>query len=734
MTNVMIPDFNATALPENEQITIYEDQIADLGTEGEIKYRLYYLNKSNTDHLDFVCDWIKARDYYALDLETSGLKALDDKIATIQLGDMLCEDPEVIIIDVRMFTPEELAPVLDLICNHGTKLGQNVKFECKFLNGNYGVKVRNVHCTQLTEQIIRAGLFVSQGKVLGETSMAKLSMRYMGITIIKDQALRRGFYNTPKGQHSYEELTYAALDVIYPFYIFRKQMQIATNRGLRSILKIEHQLIPVLAESENRGMHMDKEAWIKLWQKAVQDKTTASQALHLMYREAVQYELMPHKADHKMLQASGKAFNFASAPQVKYFVKSYCESIKWSYEIVTDKRTLLKLKKQYGQEWLEKQRAKKRIVTEENVPDYLIPERYCILVSTEQDELRLARIYGKLPAKLVDLLLEHSTADHLETSFGKKFLDKIRPQDGRLHVEYRQAGVPATGRLSAVPNSMNIPRLPEYRKCFGATPGYKFTIADYSQIEPRLSAQVSGEIVFIEAFTDGVDIYCKVSVAMTGIDPDRATEEGERERNIFKTIVLAMNYRMGPGKLHRSLVLALEEDILAGKVEIPTFFEALDLWKTYLKAVPRLVEYQKRCSKAASPKDTERPLLWDDYIEDTVTWISAPCGRKRFFRPESKATFTEAPNAPIQGCSATITKLAMVLIQEYIDEKNIDAGMVNVIHDEIIYEVEEERAEEFALKQQELMETAARRYITKVPVKADFPKGTKGVVDFWVKG
>ncbi len=369
-----------------EELTTME-HTADLGTEGKVTYQLYYLNKHNLDHLEFVEKWIKERKFYCLDLETEGLKFLTQKIATIQLGDMLCDNPEVIIIDVRMFSESELAPVIDAIANSGVKLGQNVKFECRFMNSNFGAKLRNVKCTQVTEQIIRAGLFKGKpgssgrgNKAYGDTSMAKLCMRYLGITIDKGLDVRLSFYTTPPGEHNYRQLIYAAGDVIYPFYIYKKQMKIATDRGLRSVLKIEQDLIPVLAESENRGMSFDKATWVELWQQAVKDRKRTEQALHKLYRGAVQREMFPHKEDHKMLQANGKAFMFSSPKQVQFFIKSYCESIGWKYTIVTNKLQLWRLKKRYGQDWLANRRKKQpnRTFTESDVPDYLIPEEYCI--------------------------------------------------------------------------------------------------------------------------------------------------------------------------------------------------------------------------------------------------------------------------------------------------------------------------------------------------------------------
>ncbi|TFH41899.1 MAG: hypothetical protein E4H01_14245, partial [Lysobacterales bacterium] len=287
--------------------------------------------------------------------------------------------------------------------------------------------------------------------------------------------------------------------------------------------------------------------------------------------------------------------------------------------------------------------------------------------------------------------------------------------------------------LASEPNIQNIPSDAAYRACFKPSPGNKFVVADYSQIEPRLSAEASQDPVYLKTFIEGKDIYCSIGEAMTGQPIDRATPHGKLMRKIFKALALALAYNMGVAKLRNALTLALADEIESGEVEMPTFDYARSLLKGFFVVHHGIKAYQAVCIAEADPQHSTRPKLYDRYLDAAVTWVTAPCGRKRFFAPDCLTTYTEAPNAPIQGCSATITKLAAVRIWERTRAEGIECHMVNLVHDELVVEVAEVHAPQLRDIVKEEMEGAAARYITHVPVIADFPGGTDGIVDMWLK-
>lgn len=741
-------DLDGNEIPAKDKLEFPIDVPVNLGVAGTVTYKLYYVTK--VKQLKEAVKWGKKQRIMGLDLETGGLSPYKDKIATIQIGWPLGSEPTAFVIDVRCFTPEQLAELFALLENPDIiKLGQNIKFECLFLNSQYGVKLRNLQDTQVSEMIIRAGLLpLSKGggdgesdrAAYGASSMDNLAKRYLGISLNKDFNLRTSFWNTPPGQHTLAQLIYGAGDVVYPPYIAIKQKEELVDRQLVNTVKNEWKIIPILAEAEIRGIPMRTDKWLQLWQVAETERIKSEAGLHKLLLSAEQHELFQDETgkNYKALHPHTKRpINFDSPPQVKFAIKAYCQAIKWPVHIITDIKELLRIKEEVGKEWLQKRRAKGATVTAENVPEYLVPkDKYCVLLETGVPTLRLARIYKQLPPDMVQLLIDYSKYSTRATTFGKDFITKYVLPDGKLHFSFHQAIV-STGRLSAQPNSMNIPRSQDYRGCFVPGKGKKFVIADYSQIEPRLTAQCSLDPVYLETFLNNDDIYLTVAQAMLGYRPDITTDAGKIERQIFKVIVLGMAYRMGIGKLQRTLTLALEDAILAGKAEIPDFFYVKDLHEKFLSTFAKLHDLQNEWSGLAHPQDTTRPKIYDIYRNDEITWITAPCGRKRFFASTALNTYTEGSNAPIQGCSATMIKVAMGMLQDRIDQeltpKGQYMGLINSVHDELVYECDEEIAPEAALMLKECMEAAGRLYVTKVPIKAEFPAGTNGVCDYWKK-
>jgi DNA polymerase I-like protein with 3'-5' exonuclease and polymerase domains len=715
---------------------------------GSLAYTLEYV--TTPAQVGPMVDWLTQQKVLGLDTETSGLFWHQDRIATIQIGTPEGPDPRVYVIDVRCFAPDALEPLFAILRNPKiVKLGMNLSFECGFLQAGYGVKVRRCADIQVAELVMRAGLWPDKKtrdaddeganrKAYGETSMAKLCQRYLGITIEKDRELRTGFYTTAPGRHSRRQLEYAAGDVIYPFLVYAKQLPELQARQLVDTLRIEFRLLPILVEATLRGLHIDRDQWMALWQEAVVRRTEVQHQLDALLRPLLaQQELFDDPALIERLRPvypkTSKDLSYDSPEQVKWLLKEYCARTGWPVEVVTDLPRLRQLKKHYGQDWLQRRRQTEPAADVDDIPEYLIPEdKHLILLSTRVDVLRLARARRQLPRDIVTLLVEYSKYAQRVDAFGIEFLNKNLHDDGRVHPVFHQV-LTATGRLSATPNTQQIPRDPRYRRCFRPRPGYKFVLADYSQIEPRLSAQVSQDPVYLRAFQSGADIYVRVGEGTLGRTIDLATPEGALLRQIFKVIVLALAYRMGPGKLRNQLTLALEDEILAGRMEPPTFQYASELHRRFFEVHRGIATYQEEVGTQADPAKTPRPKLWDEYLQAPVTWVEAPCGRKRFFPPDAANTYTEGPNSPIQGASASITKAAAVLVQDHIDAHGIDATVVNLVHDEIVWEVREDQAEAFAPEAKRLMEVAGAYWITDVPVIAEFPKGTTGVCDAWIK-
>lgn len=696
---------------------------------------LTYYYVTRPEQVAHYLQWSKDVAALGYDLETSGLSPWEDRVATLQLGNPLVDDPRAYVFDVRLLG-EALEPVYDqLRSTDKVKVGQNLGFEYRFSKQQLGVAIRQLWDTQLSEQVLRQGLFsAAGGSVYGLTSMAALAKRYLRLVLDKDQDLRTGFYATPAGGLNERQLVYAAGDVVYPFFIAKYQRKLLAKRKLMSIAHIEMRNIPPTKEAELMGMRVDVPRWLALWQEAVKQREETTAALDALLVDE-QGSLLPVEHGTRPLYLGGKSpvpINYASSYQVRWLVRQVCEHRRWPIEVITSSSRLLKVKAEVGANWMASQEGFGRKVTAKDVPNWMVPEdKYCVLTSANKDALLLGKLRNQLPADLVDLLVQYSKCNILCTTFGKDFLTKhLRPDTGAIHTEFHQ-GITATGRYSTRPNTQNYPHDPRYRRCFIPKDGYSFTICDYSQIEPRITAQMSGDPQYVSTFRRGDDLYLATAEAMLGTRPDPTTPQGKVERSIFKVVVLALAYSMHARSLRDRLTLALHDEIVTGRMEPPTYEYALELWTRFFEVHRGVQAFQELCTKQADPSSPRK--LWDDMLQAEVTWVTSVCGRKRFFPPDAADACTQGPNVGPQSGSATITKYAIALIQDEIDEHGWDACLINAIHDELVYQVRDDQAAGFAKVQKRLMEAAGQKYCPDIPIKAEFPDGSEGVVPYWTK-
>lgn len=193
------------------------------------------------------------------------------------------------------------------------KLGQNLDFECRFLGHHYGFVPEGLHDTQVAELALRAGLWPegkwgdkeldADGGAGGSrapyvaTSMARLCLRYLGLLIDKDRALRTSFDTTPPGKHTWEQLQYAGLDTIYPYFIAVAQRPEIQQRKLQHTIAVEYETIPLLAETALAGFGIDEHQWTELYQEAMTKREDARRGLDSLFQVAMgQGELWPQTA------------------------------------------------------------------------------------------------------------------------------------------------------------------------------------------------------------------------------------------------------------------------------------------------------------------------------------------------------------------------------------------------------------------------------------------------------
>nr|MBP7915610.1 DNA polymerase I [Vitreoscilla sp.] len=283
--------------------------------------------------------------------------------------------------------------------------------------------------------------------------------------------------------------------------------------------------------------------------------------------------------------------------------------------------------------------------------------------STDEEVLQELAADYPLPAKL----LEHRSLAKLKGTYTDKLPLMVNPATGRVHTNYAQA-VAVTGRLSSNdPNLQNIPiRTPEgrrVREAFIAPPGHRIVSADYSQIELRIMAHISGDPGLTKAFAEGMDVHRATAGEVFGIEPASVSPE---QRRYAKTINFGLIYGMGAFGLAQSLGI----DQKAARNYIDRYFERFAGVRRYME-------------------ETRQSARQRGYVETLF-------GRRIYLPeinggngPRKAGAERQAINAPMQGTAADLIKLAMIAVQGAIDTEERATRMVMQVHDELVLEVPE---------------------------------------------
>jgi len=394
--------------------------------------------------------------------------------------------------------------------------------------------------------------------------------------------------------------------------------QLEACAPLRGVFEqIEMPLVPVLSRLERRGALVDA-ALLRVQSREIGEK------LHAI--EARAHEL------------AGHPFNLGSPKQLQ--------------EILFDKRGLPKVgKTPTGQ------------------------------ASTSEAVLQELAELDELPR----VILEYRGLSKLKSTYTDRLPEQINPRTGRVHTSYQQA-VAATGRLSSTdPNLQNIPvRTAEgrrIRQAFVAPPGYLVLAADYSQIELRIMAHLSGDRGLVEAFVQGHDVHRATAAEVFGVPFAAVADE---QRRSAKAINFGLIYGMSS--------FGLAKQLGVGRGEAQAYIDR------YFARYPGVQGYMDRIRRQAAG---------DGFVETLFgRRLYLPDIRAR--NPASRqAAERTAINAPMQGSAADIIKRAMIAVDEWLAASGFPAHMVMQVHDELVFEVRTDAAEELAARVRTLMSGAA---------------------------
>ena len=448
-----------------------------------------------------------------------------------------------------------------------------------------------------------------------------LSLKYLGHTPVsyQDVAGKGG------AQVSFDRVPleqagpYAAEDADLALRLHHRLWpELETAEGLRRVYRdIEVPLVPVLSRMERAGVLIDTEA---------------------LRRQSEELAARLHELEEQAWQLAGRVFNLGSPKQLQ--------------EILFGELGLPVLRR-----------------TPKGQP------------STAEDVLQELAVDYELPR----VILEHRSLSKLRGTYTAKLPELVNPRTGRVHTSYHQA-VAATGRLSSSdPNLQNIPiRTAEGRKirqAFIAPAGCLILAADYSQIELRIMAHLSGDEGLLRAFREGEDIHRATAAEVFGVAPEAVTAE---QRRAAKAINFGLIYGMSAFGLARQL--GIDRESAQGYVE------------RYFARYPGVKTYMERTREQARAQG---------YVETLFgRRLYVPDIRSRNAQRRQYAERT-AINAPMQGSAADIIKRAMIRVDAWLREERIPARMIMQVHDELVLEVEREAVESVGARLRALMQAAA---------------------------
>ncbi|MFA6982008.1 MAG: DNA polymerase [Patescibacteria group bacterium] len=466
-------------------------------------------------------------------------------------------------------------------------------------------------------------------------SLQVLTQDYAQFVLKKDT---RESFQSYTGPITDEQKSYSALDTLVLFPIFEGQTPKLKKEGMVNVAKLEFASTLVVGDMEIRGVHIDSDKWKQILKDLAKKRDEIAKNFQEMirtyYRNGNQTDLFGAPVD---------AINMNSTTQL--------------LDLFNNKLAL-------------------------DMP------------STG------AEILKTVNHPVAQVLAEYRGYEKLISAFGETLLAQVNRKTGRLHPDFMQMGT-ATGRFSCKdPNLQQIPRNSEeapFRTCFTPEPGYKLVTADYSSIEMRILADLSGDEKMIDAFLNDLDMHSYTAALMFNKEYNKDFKKQYPDlRQAAKSIGFGLMYGMGPVGLAAQL-----------KIEPKLAEEYMNL---FFKSYPSVKGFLDRLSKDAVRNG----------------WSSTPSGRKRWYTfpektdPEYRKKISsierQAKNHPIQGTNADAMKYALVFLNERLRKENVDGSIVLTVHDEIVSEIRADQAEDWAKIQSEEMVRAGALFVKKVPV------------------
>ena len=615
-----------------------EDQLGDSVSRVEQTPEIekHYETILEKAQLDAWLDKLKAAPYFSFDTETTGLNYMQAEIVGVSFSVEAYSAAYVPLTHDYVGAPQQLDR--DWVLEQLRPLLESSEHLKIGQNLKYDAHVLLNHGIQLRgiggDTMLASYVYNSTGS---RHDMDSLSEHYLGqSTLHFEDIAGKGAKQLTFNQIAIEEAApYAAedADITLRLYEYFTREMKELPEQRKVLAEIELPLIAVLGDMEYRGILLDSQ---------------------MLGMQSLQLEKSCQAIEKQAYDLAGEEFNLASPKQLQ--------------KILFEKLEIPVIKKTP-----KGQPSTAEPILQELAHDYDLPR----------------------------VLMQYRSLSKLKSTYTDALPLQVNPRTGRVHTSYHQA-VAATGRLSSSdPNLQNIPiRTKEGRKvrqAFIAPAGKKIIAADYSQIELRIMAHLSGDAGLLTAFTHGEDVHRATAAEVFGVDVGEVSTE---QRRSAKAINFGLIYGMSAFGLSRQLKIGRHD--------------AQEYIDKYFAKYPGVKQYMDDVRESAAEKGFVETLFGRRlYLPN----INASNGMKR------QGAERTAINAPMQGTAADIIKRAMLAVYEWQQSQELDALLLMQVHDELVFEVAEHDVDAAVTKIKQLMESAAD---LSVPLVVDI-----GVGDNW---
>lgn len=520
-----------------------------------------------------------------------------------------------------------------------TKVFFNGKFDYKFLLKHLGIKVAQpLRDVMLSTALLEAGRMPAYRHYNLNAVVAKELNFSLPLPRTIAWVLDEGWKDDTLPN---DQLVYASRDAAVLPYIMEQVATQLERAELEAVNKLESQCLPAVAEMEFHGVIVDFGRWKALTERLKEDVASCERTL----RKALGWT-----------HEEGRLKNIDSPKQL---LEAFRE-IQRNACVSQDNVATAKL--------------------------HRILHSTCAKSLTELDSL----------SKEVVALLNYRKSRKLQSTCLSQFLHSTNPATGRVHASFNQLGA-ASGRFSCEnPNLQQVPRLKEFRHCFRAQDGCVFIVADFSQIELRIAADIAPDKRMIEAFSQNEDLHLVTASLLKGVPPSEATKS---DRQLAKAVNFGLLYGISPRGLKQYARQSYDINM--------TLEEATAFRKAFFQHYVGLAEWHKRITTTSSHTEMENHV------------VTRTRSNRRALFSHTNIRFQQLLNYPVQGTSADIVKETLVRLHQSKTMQALKARVVLCVHDEVVVEVPEPHAEETLHLVTSIMEEAGNHYLKHVHCAAE---------------